>query len=357
MRDIVIDLNNLSTTLYEDTIIREGEHNASQLVITLTPELLGFQNNIVFRLNNEAPLIASNVPNVLGVITYPIPNTVTFEYGQLRVEIQSYNTTTMLTKSLVLPFKVTKGIGGVPVTIPPTLYGLEGSVEPIPNTFVVRDVNGGGKFDNIQYDLTPLVPMTSLPQGQLQWDTRFNVPSIGILGTTVGASLQIGQDVILWARNVSGSTMPIGTVVAIVGSTGNIPSITFADADGTSQQNIVLGVVGGYPIPNNTEGYVVISGLVSGVNTNAWNEGDILYLSNTLGGMTNIQPVSPSTPVVIGYVLKKSGSGIIYCRVARVPIAQGLLIRDVENNYVSGNVEGALLEIANKLKAHGITMP
>lgn len=357
MRDIIIDLNNLSPTLYEDTIIREGEHNASQLVITLTEELKGYQNNIVLRLNNEAPLIASNVPNVAGVITYPLPNTVTFEYGQLRVEIQSYNLTTMLTKSLVIPFKVIKGIGGVPVTIPPTLYGLEGAVGAVPDTFVVRDNIGAVNADSFNLDLTPVTLPSGIPTGKMQWNPTYNVMDVGITGTTVGASLQVGQDLVCWCRNNTASTMPVGSVVAITGSVGELPSIKLADSDATVNDAKVLGVVGGFPIGSNSNGYVVLTGFVSGVNTSSFNEGDVLYLATTAGQLTNVAPNPPAIKVSVGYVVKKAGNGKIYVDIDREANASLIPIQDSANNYTSTNVEGALLEIANKLKAHGIPMP
>lgn len=354
MRDILIDLNNIDPDLYEETIIREGEHNASQLVITLSSEFTGYQNNLVFRLNNEAPLIASNVPNVAGVITYPIPNTVTFKYGILKVEIQSYNTTTMLTKSVVIPFKVTKSIGGVPVTIPPTLYGLEGSVDAVPNTFVVRDSIGAVTMDSANLDLTPLTAPSLIPTGKMQWDDLYKLMDIGIYGNTVGASLQVGQDLVVWCRNNSGVTLNVGNVVSITGSVGELPAISLADADGTTSQTAVLGVVGGFPIPNNSNGYVVLTGFVSGINTNLYNEGDALYLSTTAGQFTKIKPVPPAIPILIGYVVKKAGAGKIYTKISKESIGSNIQIEDIDNNFTSTTVEGVLREIANRLKAHGI---
>lgn len=357
MNNIIIDLNDLNESLYEDTIIREGEHNASQLVITLSADLTGYQNNLVFRLNDEAPLIASNVPNVAGVITYPIPNTVTYNAGTLRVEIQSYNSTSMLTKSLVIPFKVTKSIGGIPVTIPPTLYGLEGSVSATPNTFLVRDSVGAGKVDSLDVSLTPATPPASLPTGKLQWDATYKLLDMGIQGTTVGASLQIGQDLVVWARNTSGQSLDVGTIVAITGATGELPSVTVADANGSTQQTRVLGVVGGFPIPNNSNGYIVLAGFCSGVNTSAFNEGDVIYLSETAGAFTNVPPLPPSSIVSLGYVVKKAGAGKIYVKIDREAIGASVLIQDAGGYFNSTTIEGALQEIGAKLVAHGITMP
>ena len=45
------------------------------------------------------------------------------------------------------------------------------------------------------------------------------------------------------------------------------------------------------------------------MNTNAFTEGDVLYLSPTVAGtFTNVKPVAPQHAVVIGYVAKKSAT-------------------------------------------------
>jgi uncharacterized protein YuzE len=49
--------------------------------------------------------------------------------------------------------------------------------------------------------------------------------------------------------------------------------------------------------------------MIHGLNTNAFTEGDILYLSTTTpGAITNVKPASPSYIVVVGYVAKKSAT-------------------------------------------------
>lgn len=358
MRDIIIDLNDLDETLYETALIRQGEHNASQLVITLSSDLIGFSNALVFRLNSEPPYIASPVTPVNNVITYSIPNTITYKAGVLKVEIQSFDTNLMLTKSAIVTLQVTRAIEGVPVTIPPTLYGLEGSVLPAPNTFMVRDSSAGTSVESIDFDLNPLVDyplLNPLQTGRLMWDATYNTLMFGLQNGV--ATHQIGQEFNVYARNVSGTQMVRGNVVAISGTTGEIPSMIMADADGTSVQNHVIGIVFTPTINNQSEGYVVTQGMLHNINTLAWLEGDQLWLSTTTGQLTNVMPQPPAVPVFMGWVVKKSATGKIFVNIYRHQIASEVPILDTANNFTSTTVEGALLEIANKLKAHGITMP
>lgn len=112
------------------------------------------------------------------------------------------------------------------------------------------------------------------------------------------------EDVIIEVRNNTGSTIPKGTVVYINGALGNRPTVAYAIAttDGTSAQTLGLTQAA---IPNNTQGYVVIIGRCTDLNTSAFSEGTQLYLSGTVaGGYTNVKPYAPIHLVYIGIVTR-----------------------------------------------------
>lgn len=112
------------------------------------------------------------------------------------------------------------------------------------------------------------------------------------------------QDVIIEVRNNSGSTIPIGTVVYINGANGNKPTIAkaLATTDGTSAQTLGLTRTA---ISNNTQGYVVIIGRCTNLDTSAFAEGTQLYLSGTVaGGYTSTKPYAPIHLVYIGIVTR-----------------------------------------------------
>jgi hypothetical protein len=113
--------------------------------------------------------------------------------------------------------------------------------------------------------------------------------------------------------NDTGSAFAKGEVVRVNGSSGTRLKIAYAQADGDPNSAETIGLVA-ESIGNNSSGYVITRGLIRSVNTNAFNEGDVLYLSpSTPGGITNVKPQAPDHMVRVGYCIKKAGgAGIIY---------------------------------------------
>ena len=187
----------------------------------------------------------------------------------------------------------------------------------VPYIGATDDVNLGSfdltannvNVDVVNFDLDPIVP-TSV--GSLYWD---NVNKTLSLIDGVGATtLQIGQEERVLIKNTTGATLTDGKIVYITGATGNLPSVSLASALNETTSAATLGMVT-ETITNGSSGFVTIKGLVNGLNTLAFNEGDILWLSNTAGEYTNVKPTSPSHLVLIGYVTKKSAQGSVYVKI------------------------------------------
>lgn len=104
-------------------------------------------------------------------------------------------------------------------------------------------------------------------------------------------------------RNQTGSTIAAFQVVYISGATGNKPLISLADADTEATSSKTYGVTA-TAIANNGTGDVVTAGELSGINTSAFNEGDLLWLSTTAGGVVTTPPAEPAHAVFIGYVIR-----------------------------------------------------
>lgn len=141
-----------------------------------------------------------------------------------------------------------------------------------------------------------------------------------------GTSIQIGKELVLDARNDTGSTILNGKVVYISGATGQYPTITLARADaiGTSR---VIGVAT-HDIPNNTIGKVTISGAVNDLDTSAFSDGDAVYLSaSTAGNITATTPTSPNFVVPVGYI-------------AHAHVTQGKLIVSLQRPLANNNSLG-----------------
>lgn len=107
---------------------------------------------------------------------------------------------------------------------------------------------------------------------------------------------------VLEVRNATGSAINKGSVVYINGATGQLPTITLADADTEATSSKTIGLVLA-TISNNTNGQIITSGLFHDIDTSAYADGDSLWLSSTAGGMVaNTPPAKPAHSVFIGYV-------------------------------------------------------
>jgi hypothetical protein len=179
----------------------------------------------------------------------------------------------------------------------------------IQNSTVLLDDNGKlGQVDAIDFDTTP----TSAPAaGRMLWDSTEGSPQVGLAGGNVAAL--IGTDLHVLCYNDTGSPMTKGQVIRVNGSSGTRLKIALAQGDGDPNSAETIGLVS-EPIANNASGYVITRGLIRSINTNSFNEGDVLYLSPTVAGqITNVKPVAPDHMVRVGYCIKKAGgAGIIY---------------------------------------------
>jgi len=120
--------------------------------------------------------------------------------------------------------------------------------------------------------------------------------SVGVAGST--ATLIAG------VRNETGATLTKGTVVYISGASGNKALVTKANASADATSAQTFGVIQA-DISNNNNGYVVIIGVVSNLNTSAYADGAQLYLSGTTAGtFTNIKPYAPIHLVYVGIVTR-----------------------------------------------------
>lgn len=165
-------------------------------------------------------------------------------------------------------------------------------------------------------------------EGRLHWDDENGTLELGLKGGVV--KLQIGQEQNLRCKNNTGSIITNGSVVYITGASGANPTIALADAD-SLLTSFVLGVA---TEDIDSQGYVTTMGVVNEIDTSSFTAGDIIWLSQTPGEMTNVRPDSPATSVFLGYILRESATeGSIVIRPTVVARLQGL--SDV---YVDGQV-------------------
>jgi hypothetical protein len=112
------------------------------------------------------------------------------------------------------------------------------------------------------------------------------------------------QNLITEVYNKTGATLTKGTVVYINGGQGNLPAVTKALATGDSTSAQTYGIVRN-DITNNNNGYVVVAGRISDLDTQAFTEGTQLYLSSTTAGTyTSTKQYAPNHLVYVGIVVR-----------------------------------------------------
>jgi len=118
-------------------------------------------------------------------------------------------------------------------------------------------------------------------------------------------------------QNTTGSTIPKGTVVGFAGvGSNNVLSVAPYLADGSSPSLYILGVMAEDLPDSGATGLCCVWGNVSGIDTSAFNVGDILYASPTVAGaLTNVKPTAPDNVIPVAAVLISSATaGGIFVR-------------------------------------------
>jgi len=168
-------------------------------------------------------------------------------------------------------------------------------------------INGKPTVQGFQFNSNPTVGAFS--EGKLYYDNTYKTLSVNIDNDV---NLQIGQETLIRAINNTSGNMLNGQVVYLSGASGVFPTIALAKGDslttayvvGVLTQNINIG----------EEGFVTVRGVVHDYNTDSWNTGDDLFLSDTTAGaLTNISPTAPSIIARVGRVIVKNATvGSIY---------------------------------------------
>lgn len=118
-------------------------------------------------------------------------------------------------------------------------------------------------------------------------------------------------------QNSTGTTLPKGAVVGFAGvGAANLLSVSKYLADGSTPSLYILGVLDETIPDSGATGLCCVWGPVSGIDTSAFNVGDILYASPTVAGaFTNVKPTAPDNVIPLAAVLIKSATdGVIFVR-------------------------------------------
>jgi hypothetical protein len=159
----------------------------------------------------------------------------------------------------------------------------------------------------IEFDTTPTDTPTT--QGTLSWDVDDETLQLVMNGSI----MKIGEDQYYPVKNQTGNNIPKGTAVRFAGTVGSSGRLLIAPyiADGSVPNSVFMGVTS-EAIADGEDGKVMWFGRVRGINTNAFNDGDVLYASPTVaGGFTTVA----NDKVQVCAVINKSiNNGVIFVR-------------------------------------------
>ena len=132
---------------------------------------------------------------------------------------------------------------------------------------------------------------------------------------TASISLATTENRIL-VLNQSGQNIAKGVVVHITasGNSSDTPRIITASYENDANSANTLGITSQL-IANGSTGYVTTEGVVTGINTNAFQSGQLVYLGAT-GSIIGYAPAAPLHSVRLGQVIRhQSVNGSIYVRI------------------------------------------
>ncbi len=140
------------------------------------------------------------------------------------------------------------------------------------------------------------------------WDETNKTMTIRV---STESTLQVGQENWIRCVNKSGATIADGKAVYLSGAQGNRPTIELAIAN-TNMSSRVIGLAT-ETISDNEEGMVTVMGIVNGVDTRAYSDGAVLYLSPTVSGdLTTTIPDDPNYVIRIGQAMNTTVKGSIF---------------------------------------------
>jgi hypothetical protein len=173
--------------------------------------------------------------------------------------------------------------------------------------------------------------------------TSAQTSSMSVLSSSFALTASIANNVVVNATNGNASTLNRGTVVRITGANGDNPIFNSASWDNDSTSANTLGILQSNVVSGAT-GSIVVTGIVVGVDTDAFSAGDVLYLSSS-GQFTNVQPQAPLHIVTLGEVLRvQQNNGSIF-----VNISNGWELNELHNVRITNPQDGQTLVYSSSL--------
>ena len=217
-----------------------------------------------------------------------------------------------------------------------------------------------GIHDTVDLSLINESSTPSHQEGRLFYDSENH--ALVVYNEESEVTQQLGQEEYLRVRNNTGATITNGTPVIITGSHGNIAP-TIAPANAASDTNSRVVGLATHDIENNSFGYVTTYGIVRGIDTSSFSDGDEIFLSTAPGSLTVTCPVIPNYCAPIGYVIRShAANGSVLVELGKHKLGGGDLKSEANLNLqgipfvsaVGSDRSGGLLTDANLVYNSGV---
>ena len=177
------------------------------------------------------------------------------------------------------------------------INNIDGSISWSQNP-ATQDVNFAQYYatniGGIDFDTTP----SGSPQpARIQWNADRSTLDLGI---NENINLDVGQQLMLFAKSIETNTINKGEVVFVAGASGDNPTIKRASNESEPLSARTIGIAA-ETIASNNNGIVVTAGTVYNINTTNFTQGANLYLGANGTLQTNL-PTAPLHGVFIGVV-------------------------------------------------------
>lgn len=164
--------------------------------------------------------------------------------------------------------------------------------------------------DKLRFDLAAA---EAVADGELAWDVDEGTVALG----KNGISNYIGEETMVLCRNASNS-VPIakGTAVRFAGTLGASGRLKVAPmiADGSLPGYVFFGITA-QQIAEDSDGQVMVFGKIRGVNTEDFEEEDILWCDPlNPGKLIRTEPQAPALKLPVAAVISKKNNGTIFVR-------------------------------------------
>lgn len=216
--------------------------------------------------------------------------------------------------------EIWKQIDGLAVQSP-DIAGQFAEILKQVDALAVQPRNELGTMAALQQNNVPWLTFSPAPEsipataGTLYWDTADGNKTLSLVMENGDAVQQIGEE--QYFRIKASSAITNGQVVMFTGTVGAFGALTGAPATGltASTASYVMGIAT-QDIATNGWGYVTSFGLVRGLNTSAFTDGDILYLNPAVaGGLTTTIPTAPNPKVqVCACIYSSASNGSLFIR-------------------------------------------